>query len=166
MQERSCEGCSLKDSDAAPELLSVVEMFVVSYPETKMQHSVLLVDTLPGLDHLRKEGFDYIQMSWFQDVVLRPGAEHLEGPSEPPAHLLFAEKLDFGAEAPLGPGRHAVVDSVGRALLQAVHGDWLPWGHTEQRGDGHTLTHSPVLQIPSRRRRRELKQSRRDGSFT
>ena len=91
------------------------------YPETKVQHGVLLVDALPGLDHLRKEGFDYIQMSWFQDVVLGPSAEHLEGPSESSAHLLLAEELYFGTEAPLGPGRHAVVDGVGGALLQTVH---------------------------------------------
>lgn len=35
-----------------------------------MQHGVLLVDALPVLDHPRKEGLDYVQMSWFQDVVL------------------------------------------------------------------------------------------------
>lgn len=78
-------------------------------------------------------------MSWFQDVVLWPGAEHLEGPSESSAHLLFAEKLYFGTEAPLGPGRHAVVDSVGGALLQSVHSDRLPWRNTEQQVEGHTL---------------------------
>lgn len=77
-------------------------------------------------------------MSWFQDVVLWPGAEHLEGPSESSTHLLFAEKLYFGTEAPLGPGRHAVVDSVGGALLQSVHSDRLPWRNTEQQVEGHT----------------------------
>lgn len=104
-----------------------------SYPETKVQHSVLLVDALPGLDHLRKEGFDYVQMSWFQEVVLRPSAEHLEGPPESSAHLLLAEELYFSTEAPLGPGRHAVVDGVWGALLQAVHSHRLPWGDTEQQ---------------------------------
>lgn len=91
-----------------------------------MQDRVLLIDALPRLDHLRKEGLDYIQVSWFQDVILRPSAEHLEGPSQASTHLLLAEKLYFGTEAPLGPGRHAVVDDVGRALLQAVHRDRLP----------------------------------------
>lgn len=91
-----------------------------------MQHSVLLVDALPRLDHLRKEGLDYVQVSWLQDVVLGPSAEHLEGPSQTSTHLLLAEELDFGTEAPLGPGRHAVVDDVGRAFLQAVHSDRLP----------------------------------------
>lgn len=104
------------------------------HPETKMQHGVLPVDTLPGLDHLRKEGFDYVQVSWFEDVVLRPGAEHLQGPSQPAAHLLFAEELDFGTEAPLGPGRHAVVDGVGGALLQTVHRDGFSCGKTHSNG--------------------------------
>lgn len=99
-----------------------------------MQHSVLLVDALPGLDHLRKEGFDYVQLSWFEDVVLRPGAEHLQGPSQPAAHLLFAEELDFGTETPLGPGRHAVVDGVGGALLQPVHRDGFSCGKTHSDG--------------------------------
>lgn len=98
-----------------------------------MQHGVLLVDALPGLDHLRKEGFDYVQVSWFEDVVLRPGAQHLQGPSQSAAHLLFAEELDFGTEAPLGPGRHAVVDGVGGALLQPVHGDGFSCGETQRR---------------------------------
>lgn len=93
----------------------------MSYPETKMQHCVLLVDALPVFDHHRKEGFDYVQVSWFQDVVLGPRAEHLEGSSESSAHLLFTEELYFGTEAPLSPGRHAVVDGVGGALLQPVH---------------------------------------------
>lgn len=35
-----------------------------------MQHSVLLVDALPGLDHLWKEGFDYIVVPRLEDVVL------------------------------------------------------------------------------------------------
>lgn len=98
-----------------------------------MQHGVLLVDALPGLDHLRKEGFDYVQVSWFEDVVLRPGAQHLQGPSQSAAHLLFAEELDFGTEAPLGPGRHAVVDGVGGALLQPVHSDGFSCGETQRR---------------------------------
>lgn len=112
------------------------------YPETKMEHGVLLVDTLPCSDHLRKEGFDYIQVSWFQDVVLWPGTEHLEGPSESSAHLLLAEKLYFCTEAPLSPGRHAVVDRVRGALLQTVNGHRLPWRNTEQQVmiTPHTVT--------------------------
>ena len=98
-----------------------------------MQHGVLLVDALPCLYHLRKEGLDYIQVSGFQDVVLRPRTEHLQGPSESSAHFLLAEKLYFGTEAPLSPGRHAVVDSVGGALLQAVHSHRLTWRNTKQK---------------------------------
>lgn len=100
-----------------------------------MQHGVLLVDTLPGLDHLGKEGFDYVQVSWFEDVILRPGAQHLKGPSQSSAHLLFAEELDFGTEASLGPGRHAVVDGVGGALLQPVHSDRFSCRSTQQQDE-------------------------------
>lgn len=117
------------------------------YPETKVQNSVLLVDTLPGLDHLRKEGFDYVQMSWFQDVILWPRAEHLEGPSEPSTHLFFAEKLYFGTEAPLGPRRHAVVDSVGGALLQPVYSHRLTWQDREQQVERQTLRRWALVNI-------------------
>lgn len=125
-----------------------------------MQHGVLLVDTLPGLDHLRKEGFDYVQVSWLEDVVLRPGAEHLQGPSQPAAHLLFAEELDFGTEATLGPGRHAVVDGVGGALLQTVHRDGLSCGKTHSDGslpspvciaENKSSLYGSYLQLPNQR---------------
>lgn len=90
-----------------------------------MQHGIILVDALPGLDHLGQEGLHYVQVPRLEDVIFGPGAEDFEGPPKAAAHLLFAKKLNLGAEATLGPGRHAVVDGVGRALLQAVHRHWL-----------------------------------------
>ena len=98
----------------------------VSYPETEVQHRLLLVDALPGLDHLGQEGLDDVQVSRLEEVVLRPGAQHLEGPPQAAAHLLLAQELNLGTEAALCPGGHAVVDGVGGALLQPVHCHRLP----------------------------------------
>ena len=109
---------------------------LASHPETKVEHSVLLVDALPGVDHLGQEGLDDVQVARLEDVVLGPGAEDLEGPAQTAAHLLLAEELDFGTEAALGPGGHAVVDGVGGALLQAVHSHRLPCVRETERERG------------------------------
>lgn len=98
-----------------------------------MQHSVLLVDALPGLDHLWKEGFDYIVVPRLEDVVLWPRAEDFKGSPKTPTHLLFTQEFNFSTKAVLGPGRHAVVDWVRGALLQTVHSDWFSWTHTSTK---------------------------------
>jgi hypothetical protein len=74
-----------------------------------MKHCTLLEDFIPSLHNLREKGLHNENLSWLENVILRPSTDDSHCFSEAPIQFLLGQHLNYGSSPILRPRGHTFI---------------------------------------------------------